>query len=102
MLCKEFEVTSMAVDISDMNVMFNNYTPFLGKAFQENCFMYNKDCEKIDTVLLYQADQFDWKTQAVFDHVSSLNQDSLQKGINKGNHGLISQKYHELLDLLYG
>ena len=41
MLCQEFEVTALAVDIQDMDEMFNNYTPILGKAFQEYCFMYN-------------------------------------------------------------
>ena len=53
MLCQEFEVTALAVDIQDMDEMFNNYTPILGKAFQEYCFMHNEDCEKIETVQVY-------------------------------------------------
>ena len=53
MLCQEFEVTALAVDIRDMDDLFNNYTPILGKAFKEHCFMYNEDCEKIETVQVY-------------------------------------------------
>ena len=50
MFCNDFEVTQITLDIEDMDQLFKNYTPILGKAFDQNCFVHNKSCEEIKTV----------------------------------------------------
>lgn len=39
MLCKEFEATSVTLDIEDMNRLFVKYNPIVSKLFQDHCFM---------------------------------------------------------------
>ena len=77
MFCKEFDIGQMAYDIDDMGRLFNNYTPMLGKAFQDHCFVYNKSCEAIDNLKVDKSDANVEKNFAILSHTSSVNEKTI-------------------------
>ena len=62
MYCDEFEITSLVIDIRDMQQLFEKFNPVVGKAFQEKSFMLNRSCENIELIKTKEFDPTDWKS----------------------------------------
>jgi hypothetical protein len=73
MFCGEFEVTSLVVDIEDMNELFTKFSSVLGKAFHEKCFTTNRSCTDIEQLQGNVEDPNDWKTAVVLGQTSTLD-----------------------------
>ena len=61
MYCDEFEITSLVIDIKDMDTLFQNFNPVLGKAFQEKSFLQNRSSAAIEMISTRPFDPDDWK-----------------------------------------
>ena len=93
MFCKEFDIGQMAFDIDDMSKLFTKYTPVLGKAFQDHCFVYNKSCEAIDNIDVYKSDADVEKNFAILSHTSSVNEALIQTKLYEEQDGLIGKRW---------
>ena len=79
MLCREFEASALVLDIEDMKRLFKKYSPILGKCFEEHYAMPNKSCEGIEQILVTCNDPSQWKTKALLEQSTTLDEDMVEK-----------------------
>ena len=96
MLCREFEASALVLDIEDMKRLFKKYSPILGKCFEENYAMPNKSCEGIEQILVTCSDPSQWKTKALLEQSTTLDEDMVEKKFQEKAGNWLEKKVNKL------
>ena len=91
MYCDEFEITSLVIDIRDMQQLFEKFNPVVGKAFQEKSFMFNRSCENVELIKTKIFDPTDWKSGFSQDNTTTINVKPLEKSLDKLHRGFFEE-----------
>ena len=102
MFCEEFEITSLVFDIEDMNTLFKNFNPTLGRAFQEKSFSQCRCINSIELIRTKVFDPKDWKFGFCQVNTTTTNAERLEKGLKSANYGVVYTFFKELKHKLYG